>query len=54
MANLFISDRIFLSNEFCDGGILIDCNGKIESVFNTRGKLNNWLKNNNTSAEVEV
>lgn len=54
MSNLFISDRIFVSTEFCDGGILIDCNGKIENVFDTREKLDNWLKNNNTSAEVEV
>lgn len=53
MATLFVSDRVFLNNEFCAGGILVNTDGKIESVFNNRASVNDYL-NSNKNAEVNI
>lgn len=51
MVRLFVSDRILIDGSFCDGGIVVNSNGKIEEVFKDRAKVDEWM---NSSIHVEV
>lgn len=43
MDKLFLSKRMFIDNEFVDGGILVAANGKIRSVLRSQQEINSWM-----------
>lgn len=51
MVRLFISDRILIDETFCNGGIVVNENGKIEEVLKSRAEVEKWLESINN---VEV
>lgn len=50
MEKLFISENIFLNNEFVNGGIVVSSNGKIQEILPTPVEVAAWkqLKYNET------
>lgn len=51
MVRLFVSDRILIEGNFCNGAIVVNNDGKIDEVFKNRSKVDEWLDANN---HVEV
>lgn len=51
MFRLFLSDCIFVDDNFYNGGIVVNIMGKIEEIFKERVKVDEWLQLNNN---VEV
>lgn len=51
MVRIFVSDRIFVDNEFCNGGIVVNNDGKVGEILKTRTEVDEWLK---TNGNVEV
>lgn len=43
MDKLFLSKRMFIDNEFVNGGILVTPNGKIRSILRTQQEINSWM-----------
>lgn len=55
MFRLFISDRIFVDDNFYNGGILVNNDGKIEEIFKDRLKVDDWLSlKKNVEVKVNV
>lgn len=46
MVRLFVSNRVFVDGSFCNGGIAVNNDGKIEEVFKTRAQVDEWLDSN--------
>lgn len=40
---LFLSKRMFIDNEFVNGGILVTPKGKIRSVMRSQQEVNSWM-----------
>ncbi|XP_031619102.1 uncharacterized protein LOC116338156 [Contarinia nasturtii] len=46
MVRLFVSDRIFIDEDLCNGGIVVNNDGKIEEVFKDPIEVEEWLDAN--------
>lgn len=46
MVRLFVSDRVLIDGSFCNGGIAVRNDGKIDKVFKDRSQLDQWLDAN--------
>lgn len=46
MDTLFLSKRIFINNEFINGGVLVTPEGKIRSVMRSQQEVNSWMYGN--------
>lgn len=51
MVRLFVSDRILIDDQYFNGGIVVNNDGKIDEVFNNRSEVDVWLDAN---SHVEV
>lgn len=52
MVRLFVSDRILVDGRICNGGIVVNKDGKIEEVFKNKTETSEWL-NENFHVEVK-
>lgn len=43
MDKLFLSKRMFIDNEFLNGGILVTPSGKIRSILRSQQEINSWM-----------
>ncbi len=43
MDKLFLSKRMFIDNEFVNGGIVVTPNGKIRSILRSQQEVNSWM-----------